>query len=285
MDEIIKAISGDKFVSISVISAREMVERARRIHDSSPVATAAVGRMLSAAAIIGSDMKKPDASLTARINGGGPLGTIMVVTDYSGNARCYVQNTKVDLPKNTQGKLDVSGAVGKAGSLTVIRDLRGKMPYIGTTNLVSGGIAEDFAAYLSQSEQIRAACALGVHVARDRSVVAAGGFIARLLPGAPDHIIGALEKNTARIGAVTGFLKKEAGADLLLGSVMDGFSPRIIGRGSVEYKCTCSRSRFLDALLSLDKSERDDIKSKAEPIEIKCQFCEAVHVFEVDEIS
>jgi len=284
MDEIIKAISKNKYVKISVITAKEMTERARIIHNSTPVITAALGRLLSVSSMIGSDMKKPDASLTARINGGGPAGTIIVVTDSSGNPRCFVQNPGVDIPKNAKGKLDVGGAVGKDGTLTIIRDLRSKAPYTGTIELISGEIAEDFAVYFAESEQIPTVCALGVLVDRDGSVIAAGGYVASLLPGASDDVIDQLERNVVKTGVVTEILKKERGADLLLESVMDGFKPRILTRQSVEYKCTCSRERFLSAILSLSPRELEDMKAKGEPIETSCQFCGAVHNFELSEI-
>jgi len=284
MDEIIKAISKNKYVKISVITAKEVTERARNIHNSTPVITAALGRLLSISSMIGSDMKKPDASLTVRINGGGPAGTLIVVTDSSGNPRCFVQNPRVDIPKNAKAKLDVGGAVGKDGTLTVIRDLRSKSPYTGTIKLYSGEIAEDFAVYFAESEQIPTVCALGVLVDRDGSVLAAGGYVASLLPKAPDSVIEQLEKNVAKTGVVTEILKKEQGIDLLMESVMDGFKPRILSRQSIEYRCTCSRERFLSAIHSLSPRELEDMQTKGEPIETSCQFCDAVHNFELSEI-
>lgn len=284
-DEIIKAISEDKFVSISVINAKEMTEYARKIHNTTPVVTAAMGRMLSISSIIGSDMKKVDASLTTRIDGGGPIGTLLVVTDSDGNPRCFVQNPNADLPKNADGKLDVGGVVGKDGVLTVIRDLREKEPYVGSTALISGEIAEDFAVYFAESEQILSACALGVLIERDMSVIAAGGYLIKLLPGAPDDVIDKLERNVANVGSVTNILKEDGGAELLLHSVMDGFEPHILLRQDVQYKCTCSRERFLSAVLSLNETELEDMREKGEPIETSCQFCGAVHTFEISELG
>jgi len=284
MDELIKAISADGFVFISVISARDLTERARVIHNATPVVTAALGRTLAASSIIGSTLKKPGASLTVRINGGGPAGTIIVVSDEIGNVRGFVQNPAADLPKNPAGKLDVGGVVGNDGMLSVIRDFLEKEPYTGATELVSGEIAEDFAAYFAASEQVPSACAFGVLVGRDRSVLAAGGYIIQLLPGAPDSAIDSIERNVAATGAVTDILK-DGGTEALLESAMSGFSPRIIERGKVEYKCTCNRERFLTAVLSLDECELEDMKLKGEPIEVCCQFCEAVYTFGVNEIS
>ena len=283
MDEIVKAISSDGFISISVISIRGIAERARVIHNTTPVVTAALGRTLDAASIIGCTLKKPEASLTVRINGGGPAGTIIAVSDFEGNVRGFVQNPFANVPNKAAGKLNVGGVVGKDGMLSVIRDFGEKEPYSGATALVSGEIAEDFTSYFAVSEQIPTACALGVLVDRDRTVYAAGGYIAQLLPGAPEGVIELLECNVARTGAVTDVLRG-GGAEVLLGSVMSGFQPRILERFAVNYKCTCSRERFLTAVLSLDKSELDDMRMKGEPVETRCQFCEAVYTFSPEEL-
>ena len=284
MDEIIKAISGDGSVYIAAITARDIAERAREIHGATPVATAALGRTLAAASILGSSLKKPGASLTVNINGGGPLGTLIAVSDEDGNVRGFVQNPLADLPKNAVGKLDVGGAVGKDGLLSVIRDFGEKSPYTGASALVSGEIAEDFAAYLASSEQIPSVCALGVLVGRDRAVLAAGGYIAQLLPGAADGAIEALEKNVAATGAVTAVLA-EGGAEALVNSVMSGFSPNILERRGVEYKCTCNRGRFLAAVKSIDENELADMRAKGEPVEAVCQFCNTAYTFSADELA
>jgi len=284
MDEIIKAISEDGFVSISVVSSKALTERAREIHRPTPVVTAALGRTLAAASIIGSALKKPGASLTVRINGGGPVGNIIVVSDDIGNVRGYVQNPAADAPKTKPGKLNVGGVVGTNGTLSVVKDLGGKEPYTGSIKLVSGEIAEDFTSYLAVSEQIPSACALGVLVDRDWTVLAAGGYIVQLLPGAPDGVIDGIEKNVAATGSVTDILSC-GDADALLESVMAGFSPRVIERFSVEYKCTCGRERFLAAVLSLDEAELDDMKRKGEPVEVSCQFCGAAYVYDADELA
>jgi len=283
MDRIIKAISEDGFVSISVISSKDISERARVFHNASPVVTAALGRTLSAASIIGSSLKKDGASLTVRIDGGGPAGIILVVSDYEGNVRGYVSNPDADVPKRADGKLNVGGVVGNDGLLSIIKDFGAKEPYTGATALVSGEIAEDFAAYFASSEQVPTACAFGVLVDRDRSVLAAGGYIVQLLPGAPNELIDRVEKNVEVTGAVTDVLKT-GGAEALLESIMLGFAPKIIECLNVEYRCTCSRERFLAAVLSLDKSELDDMKTAGEPIEVCCQFCDAKYVFEPAEL-
>ena len=283
MDEIVKAISADGFVSISAITSKGIAERARNIHNTTPVVTAALGRTLAAASMIGSTLKKPEASLTVRIEGGGPAGIIITVSDYEGNVRGFVQNPHVELPLNDKGKLDVGGAVGKDGMLSVIKDFGEGEPYASSSMLISGEIAEDFSAYFGISEQVPTACALGVLVDRDWSVLAAGGYIVQLLPGAPDGVIDAVEKNVTDTGAVTDVLR-DGDVDILLNSVMAGFEPKILERFPVEYRCTCNRERFLAAVSSLDKSEIDDMKEKGEPIEATCQFCDAVYHFAPEEI-
>ena len=284
MDEIIKAISSDGFVSVAVISSKDLTERARMIHGTTPVVTAALGRTLAAASLIGSAMKKPEASLTVNINGGGPAGTMIVVADSDGNVRGYVQNPLADLPKKASGKLDVGAAVGKDGMLSVIKDFGEKEPYSGAVRLVSGEIAEDFAAYFAVSEQIPSACAFGVLVDTDRSVLAAGGYIIQLLPGVPDGLAELVERNINDVGAVTNILSS-GGTQPLVELVMKGFSPRVLERSCVEYRCSCNRERFLAAVASLDKGELEDIRAKGEPVETICQFCNSTYTFELEEFS
>ena len=283
MDEIVKAISGDGYVLISAINSKDIAERARSIHNSTPVVTAALGRTLAAASIIGSSMKKEGASLTVRINGGGAVGSIIAVSDNQGNVRGYVQNPLAQAENIKEGKLNVGGVVGKNGMLSVIKDFGEGEPYTGSSELVSGEVAEDFAAYFAKSEQIPTACALGVLVSRDSGVLAAGGYIVHLLPGAPDGVIDTVERNVAATGPVTDVLVG-SDADSLLQSVMSGFFPKIIERSRVEYRCSCNRERVLSAVSSIDRSEIEDMKSKGEPIEVTCQFCDAVYEFDPSEL-
>jgi molecular chaperone Hsp33 len=234
--------------------------------------------------MIGHTLKNPKASVTVRINGGGPLGSIIAVADYKGNVRGYVQNPHVDLPRKLNGKLDVGGAVGSNGTLTVIRDLNMKEPYVGSTQLISGEIAEDFTAYFYRSEQIPSACALGVLVNTDQSVIAAGGYIVQLLPGAPEAILGKLEKNIEETGAVTRVLAGGSAEDLVC-LVLNGFKPRILERRTVEYKCYCTKKRVLEVLVSIDEYELEDMEKKGEPVEVTCQFCDVVYRVEPREIK
>ena len=283
MDEIVRAIAGDGDIRMTAISSRELTEKARRIHTTLPVATAALGRTLAAASMIGNDLKQDDASVTVRINGGGPLGSIVVVADHLGNVRGYVQEPHVDLPLKN-GKLDVGGAVGTNGMLTVIRDLNMKEPYVGSTALVSGEIAEDFTSYFVDSEQVPTACALGVLVDRDQSVLAAGGYILQLMPGASEELAVELEEKIRSAGAVTGMLTESADPGDMILRVLAGFEPRLLERFPVEYRCYCSREKVERALKSLSAEEIEEIKADGKPVEVTCQFCDKVYSFDVSEL-
>ena len=248
-DQLVRAISKDGFVKAAAVSTRELTERARQIHQTSPVATAALGRLLAAGSMMGSDLKGEGASVTLRIKGDGPLGTLLVVADNQGNVRGSVQNPQADLPIRADGKLDVGGAVGHSGTLTVIKDLNMKEPYVGSVELLGGEIAEDLASYFVESEQIPTACGLGVLVDRDRSVLRAGGYLIQLLPGAPEGVIDRLEQGIMAAGAVTGLLKKNDDPESLLRRVMSGFELEILEKTPVEYRCYCSRERMAAAMI------------------------------------
>ena len=284
MDEIVRAVTKDGLVKISVVSGRGFVEKARELHDLSPVATAALGRTLCAASILGDLLKEDEASVTLRLNGGGPLGSVVAVADSAGNVRGYVDNPLVDLPLNAKGKLDVGGAVGTNGTLTVSRDIGLKEPYIGSTALVSGEIAEDLTYYLAESDQIGAACALGVLVDTDRSVLCAGGFIVQLLPGAPDSVIDAIEENIRAMGQVTDVLRTGT-ADDLLARVLKGAEIDVLSHTPVEYRCTCSRERVSAAVASISKADLDEMAASGEDAEVRCHFCDKVYTFTPDEIK
>lgn len=285
MDEIIHAISEDGFVSLTVINSKKMAEQARQYHDSSPVATAALGRVLSAVSMMGSGLKIEGSSITVRIDGGGPMGTIIAVSDNMGNTRCCAANTQIDMPlRETDGKLDVGAAVGSEGMLTVIRDMGSGEPYTGSVALVSGEIAEDFSAYFHASEQVATACALGVLVDRDWSVKASGGYIVSLLPGASEEHIDIIEANILKTGPVTSILENGTAQDIING-VLEGLNPRILSRSPVEYRCYCSRDRVVTALSSLGHDDIDDILSKGETVEITCQFCDCEYNFTPEEIK
>ena len=284
MDRLVRAITKDGMVQAVAVSTRDLTERARNIHTTLPVATAALGRALAAASMMGNALKAEGASLTLQIKGGGPLGTVMAVADEFGNVRGYVQQPHVDLPLRPDGKLDVGAAVGSSGSLTVIKDLGMKEPYIGSVALLGGEIAEDLAAYFVESEQIPTACALGVLVDRDQSVRAAGGYIIQLLPGAGEDVIGRVEAGVLAAGAVTGLLDRNGDPEAMLRTVLSGFDVEILETSPVEYRCYCSRERVERALISLGKQELESILADQGGCELTCQFCDRVYRFSADQL-
>ena len=283
MDEIIRAVSADGFVKLSVITARDTVQRANAIHRCSPTAAAALGRALCAASLMGDQLKEETGTLTIRINGGGGLGSVIAVSDSGGNVRGMVGDPSFDLPPRADGKLDVGGAVGKAGMLTVSRDIGLRQPYVGSTELVSGEIAEDLAAYLVESEQIAAACGLGVLVDTDRTIRAAGGFIVQLMPGAPEARITALEDNIFYMDQLTTILDEDGPAEVVA-QVMKGLQPEIAERHPVEYRCYCSRERVRAALLGCGADALREMIDAGETIAVSCQFCDADYSFQPAEL-
>ncbi len=283
-DQIVRGMTADGFVKVVGITTRDIVERARQIHKTLPTATAALGRVLTAASMMGNMQKTEQGSLTLRFQGGGPLGTLLAVSDWQGNVRGYVENPQISLLEKYRGKLDVGAAVGADGTLTVIRDLRMKDPYIGTVPLVSGEIAEDITSYFVQSEQIPTACALGVLVDTDQSVRAAGGYLIQMLPGAPDHIVDQLERSIAAVGNVTSVLDAGASAEELLRMLFVGMDLRLLETEPVCYRCYCSRDRVASTLLSLGERELTDILAEGETVTVSCQFCDAEYAFTPDDI-
>ena len=284
MDYIVRMIAKDAPIKAMAIQGRGLVQRAREIHNTLPVATAALGRTLMATSMLGAQLKEQDGSVTVRINGGGPLGSILAVADSAGNVRGYVQNGQVDIPLKGPAKLDVGSAVGTDGALTVIKDLRLKEPYVGTIPLVSGEIAEDITAYFAESEQIPTACALGVLVDRDQSVKVAGGYIVQLLPGAPEDIIDRLEAGVKKAGAVTPMLEQGMTPEDMLGQVCGDLGVVFLETTEVSYKCYCSRQRVEAALISLGRKELQEIADEGESFPVECQFCDTVYTFTPEDI-
>lgn len=283
MDEIVRAVTKDGFVKISAVTARGVVERAREIHGLSPTASAALGRTLCAASMLGELMKEDEASLTIRINGGGPVGSVIAVSDNGGNVRGYVTEPKADLPTRSDGKLDVGGLVGTDGMLTVSRDIGLKEPYVGSTELVTGEVAEDLAQYMVESEQIPAAVGLGVLVDTDRTIKAAGGFIVQLMPGAPEELITKLEDNIFVMDQLTTVLAED-GVDEAVRQVLKGLEYETVMRVPVEYRCNCSRERVEQALRSVGREELEDMAASGEETEVSCQFCDRVYRFTPEEL-
>ncbi len=278
-DYLVRGMSMDGFVKAVAIRSTELVGRGARIQKTTPNATAAFGRALTAASMMGNMQKVEDGSMTLQIRGGGPIGTITVVSDAVGNVRGCVTEPNVPLAEKRPGKLDVGATVGKEGTITVIRDLQMKEPYIGSTELVSGEIGDDVTAYFVQSEQVPTACALGVLADRDHSVKAAGGYILQLLPGAPEETISTLEKGIQRAGAVTPMLEAGMTPEDILGQVCGDLGMVFLETQEVSYKCYCSRERVERALISLGRSELTQIRDEGKPFPVECQFCDRVYKF------
>ena len=284
-DEIVRAITADGLVKAAAITGRDLVERARNIHTLLPVATAALGRTLMAASLMGDTMKIDGSSLTLQIKGGGPLGTILAVSDEAGNVRGYVQNPHVELMEKAPGKLDVGRAVGETGSLTVIKDLGMKEPYVGTIDLLSGEIADDIAAYFVESEQIPTACALGVLVGTDQSVTSAGGYLIQLLPGAGEDIITKIEAGVQRVGSVSHALEGGLDGAGLLRAVLSDFDLEILETHPVEYRCYCSRDRVTRALISMGREELSSLIQEQGQAELTCQFCDQIYRYSKEDLE
>ena len=283
-DYLVRGMSMDGFVKGVAIRSTEMVRRGAEIQGTTPNATAAFGRALTAASMMGNMQKVENGSMTLQIRGGGPIGTITCVSDAVGNVRGCVAEPKVPLVEKYPGKLDVGAPVGTDGTLTVIRDLQMKEPYIGSTELVSGEIGDDVTAYFAQSEQTPTACALGVLVDRDCSVKVAGGYLVQLLPGAPDETIDALERGIQRAGAVTPMLEQGMTPEDILGQVCGELGVVFMETTEVCYKCYCTRDRVEQALISLGKKELAEIADEGKEFPVECQFCDTVYRFTPEDI-
>ena len=284
-DQLLRAITKDGCVKAVAVSTRDLTERARQIHHTLPVATAALGRTLAAASMMGNALKGDGASVTLQIKGGGPLGKLLAVSDNEGNVRGTVDNPAVDLPLRPDSKLDVGTAVGFDGTLTVIRDLNMKEPYVGSVGLLGGEIAEDLAAYFVESEQIPTACGLGVLVDRDQSVLAAGGYLIQLLPGAGEDVISKVEGGVMAAGSVTGMLQAGDGPEEMLRRLLSDFELEILEETPVEYRCYCSRERMERALVSLGPEELRALIDEQGQAELHCQFCDNVQTFTREQLE
>ena len=284
-DYLVRGMSMDGFVKVVAIRSTELVRRGAEIQKTTPNATAAFGRALTAASMMGNMQKVENGSMTLQIRGGGPIGTITVVSDAEGNVRGCVTEPRVPLVEEYPGKLDVSATVGTNGTITVIRDLQMKEPYIGSTELVSGEIGDDVTAYFAQSEQVPTACALGVLVDRDTSVKVAGGYILQLLPGAPEETIATLEAGIQKAGAVTPMLEAGMTPEDILGQVCGSLGVVFLETCEVGYKCYCSRERVESALISLGREELTQIMQEGKPFPVECQFCDTVYTFTPENVA
>jgi len=283
-DYLVRGMTMDGFVKAVAIRSTELVRRGAQIQGTTPNATAAFGRCLTAASMMGNMQKVENGSMTMQVRGGGPIGTITVVSDPDGNVRGCVTEPRVPLVEKFPGKLDVGATVGTDGTLTIIRDLQMKEPYIGSTPLVSGEIGDDVTAYFAQSEQTPTACALGVLVDRDMSVKVAGGYLVQLLPGAPDEIIDKLEEGIRRAGAVTPMLEAGMTPEDILGQVCGDLGVLFFEPQEVSYKCYCSHDRVESAIISLGRKELQEIADEGKNFSVECQFCDAVYEFTPEEI-
>ena len=284
-DYLVRGMTMDGFVKVVAIRSTKLVRRGAQIHNTTPNATAAFGRALTAASMMGNMQKVDNGSMTLQIKGGGPIGSIVCVSDPIGNVRGYVYEPNVPLVEKFPGKLDVGATVGTDGTLTVIRDLQMKEPYVGSVPLTSGEIGDDVTAYFAHSEQTPTACALGVLVDTDLSVKVAGGYLIQLLPGAPDEVIDAVEAGIKRAGSVTAMLSAGLTPEDILGQVLGTLGVVFMETTEVSYKCYCDRDRVTSALISLGKEELKEIAAEGKSFPISCQFCDTVYEFTPEDIN
>ncbi len=284
-DTIVRAVSKDGAVRAFVTITTEMVSEAQKIHHTYPIATAALGRTLTAGAIMSTMLKGEKDCLTIQIKGGGPIGSIVVKSDSQGNVKGYLDNPVVDLPLRADGKLDVGSAVGRDGYLNIVRDLGLKEPYVGQIPLVSGEIAEDLTLYYARSEQIPSAVGLGVLVDVDTSVKAAGGFIVQLMPQADEGTIDKIECAISNLPSVTEMIADGLNAEELLEKVLKDFEMDILEKVDVRYQCDCSRQRIERALISVGEKELRDIVETDGEAELTCHFCNTAYQFDRKELE
>lgn len=285
MGKLIRCITSDGEVMATAVDTTDIVNRAEQIHKTSAVVTAALGRLLTAGSMMGNMLKGKDDSITLRINGDGPAGSLIVVSDFNGDVRGYVQNPVVEIPLNAKGKLDVGGAVGQNGLLYVLKDLGLKEPFSGSVPLVSGEIAEDITSYYALSEQIPTVCALGVLVNPDLTVKAAGGYIIQLLPAASEATIDKLEKSITELKSVTAMLDSGMPPEDIVRAALKDFDVEVLYSQDIEYKCNCSKDRVSKALISLGKEELTQMAEELPEVSVNCHFCDKVYKFTPKEIK
>lgn len=283
-DYMVRAIAADGAIRAFAAFTRDTVETARRAHNTSPVVTAALGRLLTAGAMMGSMMKGDEDLITLMINGSGPVRSLVVTADSHGDVKGYPGEPCVLLPANSVGKLDVAGAVG-AGTLTVIKDIGMKEPYSGTCELISGEIAEDITYYFASSEQTPSSVGLGVLMTKDNTVNVAGGFIVQVMPDAPEETIAEIEDKLAKIKSVTALLEQGMKPEDILELILGELGLEILDTMPVRFKCNCSKERVASALALIDKAEISSMIDDGKPIEVKCHFCNTAYTFEIEELK
>ncbi len=284
MGKIVRTISADASVVATAFDAKDVVAEIERIHKPSAVVTAALGRLSIAASLIGMGLKNKEDTVTVRMNGNGPCGTLIAVADSFGNVKSYVGNPIVEIPLNNLGKLDVKGAVGTEGTLTVIKDLGLREPYTGQIPIMSGEIAEDIAAYFAISEQIPTVCGLGVLVNPDLTVAAAGGYLIQLLPFADEKVIDIIENNIKSLPSVTEMLSSGVTVEEMALKVLDGLTPNVLDDFSAEYKCDCSKERVERALISIGREDLKEMAAEKDNTEVCCHFCDKKYSFSSEEL-
>lgn len=285
MGRIVRALSEDGSVLCSAIDSTDIVREIERLHQSTPVVTAALGRMCTAGSIMGALLKNEGDTMTLRVNGGGPCGTLTVVADYRGNVKCCAGNARAQVPLRADGGLDVPACIGTDGSLTVVKDMGLKEPYVGQIPLVSGNIAEDITAYYSISEQIPTVCALGIVFNENATIKAAGGYMLQLVPPVQDSAVKVIEDNLNKMESITGLLEKGLRPDELAVSALEGLGGEILDQWDAVYYCDCSRERTERILISLGREELQKLVDEGETTEVCCHFCNKKYEFSTDELA
>lgn len=285
MGKIVRYITEDGSAFIIVADTTDVVARAEQIHKTSAVNTAALGRLITAASMMGDMLKGKDDSVTLRLNGGGPAGSIIAVADSDGNARGYVQNPVVEIPLNDKGKLDVRGTVGTNGYLYVMKDIGLKEPYVSQTEIISGEIAEDITNYYVTSEQTPTVCALGVLVNPDLTVSKAGGFLIQLLPFCPDEMIDKIEYAMESIKPITVMLSEGMTVDDIAKEAMKNIEISKLDESEIEYRCNCSKERVEKAIISTGKESLEEMIEAGENVNVECHFCDKSYTFTPDDIK
>lgn len=283
-DYLVRATAANAQIRAFAVTSKETVETARLAHNTSPVMTAALGRLLSAGLMMGSMLKGEKDLLTLQIKGNGAAGGLTVTADAAGNVKGYVNEPMVLLPPNSQGKLDVGGAIGR-GVLTVIKDMGLKEPYTGQVELQTGEIGDDLTYYFATSEQVPSSVGLGVLMEKDNTVRQAGGFILQLMPFAEEEVIAKLEENLKKVTSVTAMLDEGKTPEQMLEILLDGLSMEITDRMPVRFYCNCTKERVEKALISIGKKEMKEIVEEGKPIEVNCHFCNKHYKFELDELK
>lgn len=284
MGRLYRAISADGSAFAAVLDAKDIVSEIERIHKTSAVITAGLGRLSIAASLMGYMLKGENDSITLRVDGGGPAGQLTAVADSWGNVKSWVSDPVVELPLNAQGKLDVGAAVGRDGTLSVVRDMGLKEPYVGVIPLVSGEIAEDIASYYATSEQIPTVCSLGVLVNPDLTVKAAGGFLVQLLPFADEKCIDIIERNISDMRPISAMLDEGMTTEEIAQKLLQGLDPDELDTASPEYKCDCSRERTERILISIGRKDLREIADEGKATSVSCHFCGKEYIFTPDEL-